>query len=179
MIRIKLFRPDWVARSLRISLGLAVCGMSLAFTAAQPAAIDEPASQLLLRLIQYDEVLDDRLPPAVAVCVDATVRQQGVTIASPGKDDVPQPALNRIRDAAETCSIASTDEPTRLVGEIRASLQQQLLVRAAALEPVRHCLSQTAGLGVLHSCLTNAIGVAPTADEWQHWVAIYMKHDKP
>jgi hypothetical protein len=164
MTRRDTFFPALLAASL-VALGAQV------FAGENDAVSDAGTPEL--RVLQYEAVLGDLLDARNGACVDDAM---GHRLDIPtGDDSGAQRAADAVRDAAEQCSLAQGGDHLRLVGGVRKALGEQMFLRASSLAGSRSCLDKAPTLDALRSCVTAAIGVAPSAEEWPRWTALYAQ----
>lgn len=169
-------RPSYAAVWLRRPLLWMLWILPAVAVMAAPTATTDSAALFDLRILQYELVLGDTLTPEVGVCIDQTLGHHSdfpLTGVPPSQRE-----MDNLAQTAEQCSTDSTEGTRRFIGEIKAAFAPAIVARAASLPAARRCLSESGNLDALRSCVTTAIGFAPTSDEWPQWTALYAQWRK-
>lgn len=148
-------------RLLIALIGLGLAGATL--------AADDDAT-MLPRLLQYDLLLEARLSPRVAVCVDQ--RMGEAWVLPPDDEELNAATQTKLRHAVESCTVSMNQDQTRLAGEIRATLERQLEVAKRLESPMnqsRQCVQSSSSAEGLRACIIKVTGKPPGEAEWASW----------
>lgn len=161
----------------------ACIGLCLAFSSSTlfaqtaPETLADADTALLQRIAQYEFLLDSKLTTNIGLCVDELMGELQVVPSDPTVE-VQQSVLDKVRRSSETCAVATNGGNSRLVAGLRRQLDERLAL-AVQLENAhtssQSCLIASTSSEGLKTCLTNAIGKAPSVFDWRYWVGIFER----
>jgi len=159
--------------------------ISLVSLNAQPSQVgvteanEAQMLQLVQRVLQYEILLDMRLEPNLALCIDE--KHHGAwMLPAKSSSEISAQATERVRRTLEICQtgLAGEKDPPRLAGQIKAGLNERLQLAMkldAAKEPIRKCLSQSRTQDALKTCMNSASPDTSTNSDWWRWAALFAR----
>ncbi len=153
-----------------------VLGMAQVKAQSNPSTL-ESNNAILLRLSQYELIAETRFTTKVGVCIDELMGKRWLLTSNPAVQ-FREGVVDRLRQAAETCSVATSGESSRVVAQLRMKMEQ-LLALASQLESphlmAQQCVTRSATSTDFESCITQTLGKTAAASTLREWSSIYER----
>jgi hypothetical protein len=136
----------------------------------------------VMRQVLYETVLDRPVPDVIMQCIDSTLNRLWRVPSQPDAALARLPKLTQtVRRAHDNCLAASNNHITRMVGQVRRVIENQVrhALVAAQFTLARSCLKKAVALPQLKACPQKSTGQPLSDTEWERWTVLYsLKRDQ-